>query len=74
MTPKKSLIANHLNYIGRSLDAQLGLYENFILMGDFNVEPNDATMKIFCQIYGSKNVLKYKICFKTLWNQLALTW
>lgn len=40
MTPKKSLIANHLNYIGRSLDAQLGLYENFILMGDFNVEPN----------------------------------
>ena len=66
MTPKKSLIASLLNYIGRSLDVQLGLYENFILMGDFNVEPNDATMKTFCQIYGCKNVLKYKICFKTL--------
>ena len=48
--PKKNLIANHLNFIGRNLDSQPGQYENFILMGDFNVEPNDATMKNFCQI------------------------
>ena len=40
--PKKSLIANHLNCIGRNLDSQPGQYENFILLGDFNVEPNDA--------------------------------
>ena len=33
-------------------------------MGDFNVEPNDATMKNFCQIYGYKNIIKGKICFK----------
>ena len=45
--PKKNLIANHLNSIGRNLDSQLGQYENFILMGDFNVEPNDANMKKF---------------------------
>ena len=37
--PKKNIIANHLNCIGRNLDSQLGQYENFILMGDFNVEP-----------------------------------
>ena len=43
--PKKNLIANHLNCIGKSLDSQLGQYENFILMGDFNVEPNYITMK-----------------------------
>ena len=42
---KKNLIANHLNCIGRSLDSQLGQYENFILKGDFNVEPNYITMK-----------------------------
>ena len=58
--PKKNLIANHLNCIGRNLDSQLGQYENFILMGDFNVEPNDATMKNFCQIYGCKNMVKDK--------------
>ena len=35
-----------------------GQYENFILMSDFNVEPNDANMKDFCQIYGCKNIVK----------------
>ena len=44
--PKKNLIANHLNCTGRNLDSQLGQYENFIVMDDFNVEPTDATMKI----------------------------
>ena len=60
--PKKNLIANHLKCIGRNLDSQLGQYENFILMGDFNVEPNDANMKDFCQIYGCKNIVKDKTC------------
>ena len=27
-------------------------------MRDYNVEPNDATMKNFCQIYGCKNIVK----------------
>ena len=39
-------------------------------MGDFNVEQNDATMKIFCQIYGCKNTVKDKSCFK---NPINLT-
>ena len=33
-------------------------------MGDFNVEPNEATMKNFCQIYDCKNIVKDKTCFK----------
>ena len=28
-----------------NLDLQLEQYENFVLMGDFNLEPNHATMK-----------------------------
>ena len=31
-------------------------------MGEFNVEPNDATMKKFCQICGCKNIAKDKNC------------
>ena len=33
-------------------------------MDAFIVEPNDATMKNFCQIYGCKNIVKDKTCFK----------
>ena len=67
---KKNLIANHLNCISRNLDSQLGQYENFILLSDFNVEPNDGPIKNFSQIYGCKNIVKDKTCFK---NPLNLT-
>ena len=70
--PKKNLITNHLKCIGRNLDSQLGQYENFILMGDFNVEPNDANMKDFCQIYGCKNIVKDKNCFKNPINPTCI--
>ena len=62
--PQKNLIAYHLNCIGKNLDSQLGQYENFILMVDFNLESNYATKKNFCQIYGCKNIVKEKTCFK----------
>ena len=62
--PKKTLIANHLNCIRRNLGSQPGQHENFILMGDFNVEPNDANMENFSQIYGCENIVKDKTCFK----------
>ena len=70
--PNKNLIANHLKCIGRNTDSQLGQYENFILMGDFNVKPNDATMKNFCQIYGCKNIVKDKTCFKNPINPTCI--
>ena len=43
----------------------IGQYENFILMGDINVEPNDASMKNICQIYGCTNIVKDKTCFRS---------
>ena len=70
--PKKNFIANHLNCTGRNLDPQLGQYENIILMDHFNVEPNDATMKILCQIYGCKNIVKDQICFKNPINPTCI--
>ena len=41
-------------------------------MGDFNVEPNDATMKNICQIYGCKNIVKDKTCFKNPRNPTCI--
>ena len=41
-------------------------------MGDFNVEPNDATMKSFCQIYGCKNIVKDKTYFKNPINPTSI--
>ena len=70
--PQKNLIAYHLNCISKNLGSQLGQYENIILLGDFNVEPNNATMKNFCQIYGCKSVVKDKTCFKNPINPTCI--
>ena len=69
---QKNLIANHLNCNDRNLDSQLRQYEHFILMGDFNVKSYDATMKNFCQIYGCKNTVKNKTCFKNPINLICI--
>ena len=50
----------------------MGQYENFILVGDFNVKPNDANMKDFCQIYVCKNIVKDKTCFKNPINPTCI--
>lgn len=46
---------------------------NFTLMGNFNVEPNDVTMKNFCQICSRKNVVKVDAFFKNPTNPIAFT-
>ena len=39
-------------------------YENIILIGDFNVEPNEANMSDFLNIYNLRNLAKEKSGYK----------
>ena len=48
--PKKSLISNHLKEIGNNLDLLSSKYDNYLLMGDFNAEPNDQLFPIFVKL------------------------
>ena len=47
--PKTSLISKH---------------DNFMLIGDLNAEPTEATVSDFCKIYNLKHLIKDKTCFK----------
>ena len=69
--PKKNVIANYLKCIGRNLDSQLGKYENFILMGDFSVKPNNAT-RISVKSMVAQILSKIKPVPKIPQTQLAL--
>ena len=44
--------------IGKVLDSLSARYENFILIGDFNAEESDTTIKDFCDIYSFENLIK----------------
>ena len=45
------LISKYLNKIGESLDSLSSKYDNFMLVGDLNVEPTEGTVSDFCEIY-----------------------
>ena len=62
--PKKPLISEHLNEIGKNLDLLLSKYDNFMLIGDLNAEPTEAAVSDFCEIYNLKHLIKDKTCFK----------
>ena len=62
--PHNNFIETHMESIGKVLDSRSARYENFILIGDFNAEESDTTIKDFCDIYSFKNLIKDATCFK----------
>ena len=62
--PHKSLIEKHLRAIGKNIDLCSGIYENFVIMGDFNAEPTENAMEEFMKLYNLKNLIKGPTCYK----------
>ena len=58
--PNKNNISNHLDLLRRSLDLYSAEYEHFIIVGDFNIEVTQMSMKVFCDSYEFKNLIKEK--------------
>ena len=55
---RKNNIGIHLQTIGKTLDKLSTNYDNIILLGDSNVEPYEATMLEFLDIYSPELVSK----------------
>ena len=62
--PSKDLISKHIKSLSKYIDEHLKLYDNIIIMGDFNAEPIDSEMKEFCELYCLKNLVKDPTCYK----------
>ena len=45
--PNKNLISNHLKEIGKNLDNHSSKYDNFIPLGDLNLEPTESAVRYF---------------------------
>ena len=46
--PHKNLTSNHLNISRKIMDAQMQMYDNFLIVGDFNSEMTESTIGNFC--------------------------
>ena len=42
------------------------IYDNFLIVGDFNSEMSESAMDIFCETYHLHNLIKGPTCFKNL--------
>ena len=55
-----------LSSIRSLLDQYLTIYEDFIIMGDFNVNESNPVMVTFLNQHNCKNIIKNKTCYKTI--------
>ena len=58
----------HLSALRKSLDLYSTQYENFVVLGDFNVEVDSSDMKDFCKSYNLKSLVWVPTCFKNSEN------
>ena len=70
--PHKSLIEKHLRAIGKNIDLCSGIYENFVIMGDFNAEPTENAMEGLMKLYNLKDLIKGPTCYKNTGKPLCI--
>ena len=62
--PNKSQISHHLECLNSLLDKYSKKYENYVFIGEFNVNTSDTSVKEFCSLSGFKNLIKELKCYK----------
>ena len=62
--PNRYNISSHLDLLRRISDLYSAEYEHFTIVGDFNTEVAQAIMKVFCDYYDFKNLIKDATCYE----------
>ena len=63
--PNKSLLERHLNQIQAQLEIFYKNYEYLLILGDFNANISEATLKSFCTFFKLKNLVKEPTFYKS---------
>ena len=56
--PNKNTIKSHIEILHKGLALYSSKYENFIVLGDFNVGMDNSDMTVFCDTYDLKCLIK----------------
>ena len=55
-------------FLSKNLDHYLSLYDNIIILDDFNMKPVDTCMNMNMNMYGLNNLVKEPTCYKNVNN------
>ena len=61
--PNRNIVTNYLDALKRSLDPYSTKYDNLMVMGDLNAEVNLECMKLFCETYDLRSLIKVATCY-----------
>ena len=62
--PSWNHIDLHLEHLNRQITLYSSHYQNFMIIGDFNVEANKSAMSVFSDTYDLKSLIKEPTCYK----------
>ena len=62
--PPSQNSAYFLNNLTKMIDLFADTYDNYLIMGDFNTEPSDPSLKAFLNSNNLYNLIKSNTCFK----------
>ena len=70
--PNKSQISHHLECLNSFLDKHIKKYENYVFIGDFNVNTSDSSVKEFCSLNEIQNLINESTCYKNSENPTCI--
>ena len=70
--PQENKIIHHLDHVGKLIDFYLSMYENIILLGDYNCEEKHSAMEEFLHTFNLKNLVKKPMCYKSVNNPCTI--
>ena len=70
--PHKNMIGNHLRALNEKLDIYSTSYDNFIILGAFNIEMEEQQIKDFCDNYSLKSFIRQPTCSKSPSNPTCI--
>ena len=62
--PDKNNIGNHLDSLSKNLTLYLSAYDNYIVIGDFNIEAYSKEMSNFCDTFDLASLIQEPTCYK----------
>ena len=66
--PHKHCISYFLNNISTIIDLDIGKFEKFIFIADFNANSSNSSLIKFCDMYNLKNLIHEPTCYKNAEN------
>ena len=62
--PHRTTIDSHMDSLSKNLALYSSTYENYIVLGDFNVEVDNNAISSFCDAFDLVNLIREPTCYK----------